>query len=282
MKLVQIYILVFTILLASKANLIIAQNQHKYLQQADSFMLHKNYDAAFKLYDRIWFFATADERQILAKNYLESAFQTQQFYSYLHIIHVFKNLEKIDLDLTQKLEEIASYFKLQNYEECLHIIESYKGDSAVNFQTNLNYFKLLCELKLNRKDSVIQTANLLKKYASMPQQKAMDQLLENYQKAKIISPKKVRFLSLVIPGLGQLFIKDYKNAVNAIALNGALIGAFLFTAQLYHWPQAALFWVFYVPHYYLGNSRSARDLTIQKNLKMEDQLFTDFKNWDLH
>lgn len=282
MKLVQIYILVFIVLLASKANFIVAQNQQKYLQQADSFFIHNNYDAAFKIYDRMWFFATANEKQILAKNYLESAFQVQQFYSCLHIIHAIKNSEKIDLEIHQKLQEIASYFNLQNYEECLHIIESYKEDSTVNFQTNLNYFKLLCELKLNRKDSVIQTANLLKKYASIPQQKAMDQLLENYQKAKQISPKKIHFFSLLIPGLGQIFIKDYKNAANAIALNGALIGAFLFTAQLYHWPQAALFWVFYVPHYYLGNGRSARDLTIQKNLKMQDTLYTDFKNWELN
>ena len=279
MKLTQIYILAITVFLASKTHNVFAQTSSKCKQEADSLFFAKSYQSAYALYHRIWFFASENEKSTITNNYLLSAFYAQHYNTSLEIIQFLKSGAKPNLGSDQKLIEIVAYFNAENYEDCTKQIENYMDDSINNFQANLAYFKLLCEIKLNRKDLVRQSALHLKKFATAKQQLSLDSLLNRYENMRYFSPQKAQILSLLLPGLGQLYQKDYHNAGNAFFVNGSLIGATIITAHFYNWPQAALFWIFYVPHYYLGNGRSSRDLALQKNEKIKENVYAQFKNW---
>jgi hypothetical protein len=77
--------------------------------------------------------------------------------------------------------------------------------------------------------------------------------------------------------LGQWYAKDKRNALNALALNGTLITCMVVTANFYSWPSSLLFWVYYVPHYYLGNARAAKDIAIEKAEQKRWHYFQAFK-----
>jgi len=282
MKLKIIYILIFTLLVASKAQSVYAQNIHDCMQQADSFMQNNNSQAAYTLYDRIWHFASNKEKQDISQNYLTSAFKTERFSSSLNILQFLKNQTDTEIGSDQKLMEVAAHFNLENWDECMQVIDEYATDSIDGLQANLSYFSLLCALKTNQNERMQTSINQLKKYASESKQKSLDSLYQAYQQTQFVLPNKAKILSLLVPGLGQVYQKEYSQAANAFTLNALLIGASILTAHFYNWPQAALFWAFYVPHYYFGNARSARDMAHQKNTKIEEERYLGFKNWELN
>lgn len=280
MKLKRIYITAIIVLIASKFNFSHAQNLSNAIQKADSLIKANDIDAAYHLYDRIWFFAEPIYQQQITLTYLDAAFKSQHFNRSLYLINTLKNRSESMLGSDQKLLEVASHFNLENWEDCLNSVDHYLADSLNELEANLYYFKLLCELKLGQKDSVQNTAQQLKKFANLAKQKELDSILFIYQNAQFVSLKKAQIGSLILPGLGQLYQKNYSNAANAFILNGSLMGAFLLTSHFYNWPQAALFWVYYIPHYYLGNAKSSKDLAIEKNKKTSESTYQMFQNWN--
>ena len=282
MKLKRIYIPVIIVLIASNFYFAHAQNLPNALQKADSLWQANDIEAAYHLYDRIWFFADPKTKQKIAHAYLDAAFKSEQYNRSLYLINTLKNWSEPNFGSDQKLLEVATHFNLENWEDCLNSVDHYLADTLNELEANLYYFKLLCELKLGQQDSVQNTVQQLKKFANLSKQKELDSILFNYQNAQFVSIKKAQIGSLILPGLGQLYQKNYSNAANAFILNGSLVGAFLITAHFYNWPQAALFWVYYIPHYYLGNAKSSKDLAIEKNKNTNESIYQSFQKWNLN
>lgn len=55
-----------------------------------------------------------------------------------------------------------------------------------------------------------------------------------------ISPIKALVMSLFLPGLGQAYAHDYKNAVNSVALNSVFVYAMIRTFNSYSWPEVVM------------------------------------------
>lgn len=71
------------------------------------------------------------------------------------------------------------------------------------------------------------------------------------------NPHKAKHLSMFLPGLGQLYAKDYKNAVNSFFLNTALLGLGLWAAVVYT-PFDGIVWVSpWLRRYYVGGYKKA-------------------------
>ncbi len=85
-----------------------------------------------------------------------------------------------------------------------------------------------------------------------------------YRKAKKINrkkPKTARVLSMVLPGAGQLYAGDYRNALNSFGLNAVMGYWFYYTAVRLSIPDAILStgpWLF---RYYAGGYQRAPVLT---------------------
>lgn len=285
MNLRKIYIQVTFLLLANFTGKLNAQHLTSYLQKADSLFEAKQHEEAVKIYHRVWFFCDNEMKQEMASKYVLAMFETKQFHNLKQIIFYPKENATVSLTNEEVLIGIAAIFNLEQWELCLDKTELYLMDSCClepEFQANLLYFKLLSQVKLAQKQDAMQTAEALKKYThNTNAQSALDSLIKSYQNHTPYNVKSIKTLSSFLPGLGQLYMKDFQNAGNAILLNGGLITATVVTAHFYNWPQAVLFWVYYVPHFYFGNAKSAVEIAHAKNEAQNNLYFEAFKNIQL-
>jgi len=102
--------------------------------------------------------------------------------------------------------------------------------------------------------------------------KQVDSLLAISQQLKYKSPKFAKLLSTILPGAGQIYVGDWRNGINALAIN-MVTGYLLTDALLEHRYNDALFsflWLF--QRYYLGNRHHAEEIAQRYNLHLNQLL----------
>lgn len=105
-----------------------------------------------------------------------------------------------------------------------------------------------------------------------PSQRA--EVKKHFKKAKKINrkkPKTAKVLSMVLPGAGQLYAGDYRNALNSFGLNALMAYWFIYTAQTFTFSDAILSTGSWVFRYYAGGYQRAPLLTEEvKDKKLKD------------
>ncbi len=97
---------------------------------------------------------------------------------------------------------------------------------------------------------------------------------KHFKKAKKINrkkPKTAKVLSMVLPGAGQLYAGDYRNALNSFGLNALMAYWFIYTTQTFTLGDAVLSTGSWVFRYYAGGYQRAPLLTEEvKDKKLKD------------
>ena len=101
----------------------------------------------------------------------------------------------------------------------------------------------------------------------------IDSILNKGNELKFKSPKKAEIFSTFLPGLGQFYNSFYKDALNALALNGLnfYITYYLINKELYL--QGGLYFLYFGIRYYNGNRYRAHQGAIDFN----DRLINKYK-----
>jgi len=102
--------------------------------------------------------------------------------------------------------------------------------------------------------------------------KQVDSLLAVSQQLRYKSPKFAKLLSTILPGAGQIYVGDWRNGINALAIN-MVTGYLLTDALLEHRYNDALFsflWLF--QRYYMGNRHHAQEIAQNHNLHLNQLL----------
>ena len=115
----------------------------------------------------------------------------------------------------------------------------------------------------------------IKKYYGEPYYEYIDSIFYNSDKLDIKSPKRARLLSLFIPGLGQIYSKDYKNGINSLILNS--ITSYLFLNSIMDKKYLDTLIIYYTPfrRYYQGSRSNAELIANNYNQKISQQ-FAEF------
>jgi hypothetical protein len=94
-------------------------------------------------------------------------------------------------------------------------------------------------------------------------------MLGESRRTSLYSESTAQWLSTFVPGLGQLYVGDFKNALNALALNSLLFywGTDLLVSHKYFDSVIEFSGVFL--RYYLGNRYRAAELAREKNEKKQ-------------
>ena len=104
----------------------------------------------------------------------------------------------------------------------------------------------------------------------------LTQLNLHVQELRFKSPAKAKWLSTFLPGLGQLYAEDYKNAINALAINSITIGLITYSFLDKDYLQILLSEALLFERYYTGNRVNA-EMTAEKfNLKLNNKTFNSF------
>ncbi len=97
----------------------------------------------------------------------------------------------------------------------------------------------------------------------------IDTLLQEARNFFYKSPDDARGLSTLIPGLGQFYIGDYPNALNAFVLNGGLIAWMVYKLWHGNLGDAYVIYYFLFRRYYYGNRYHAQRLAQEYNENLD-------------
>lgn len=278
MNLKKIFILLFTLPLAISNNLLPAQSLSQAMDSAANAMVHKNYKESYLLFKRCSYFANENQRNEMLEPLAISAFYNGEYDEAIKAFTTLKNGINTNYKPSNEIMRLACLINLQQWEQLIdetNSLDVIKNDSSL--LTNALFFRLLSFIQINNKEQAVKTAEELKSKVFFDNQHGFDSLMVAYKKDKFPNPQKAATLSYILPGLGQFYCKDSKNGLNALFLNGILIGGLVYTAYLYNWPSAVLFWLYYVPHYYIGNTRAAKEIAFQKGNDKKWHYFENFK-----
>jgi hypothetical protein len=112
----------------------------------------------------------------------------------------------------------------------------------------------------------------------------VDVLFEKNRKVDKISPKRAKIMSMIIPGLGQLYVGDIKNGLNSFILSVGLFSLGVRSAIINNPLDAAISTLPWFQRYYQGGFKKAELIAMakiqEKRYKIYNQLLDEVEKAD--
>lgn len=96
-------------------------------------------------------------------------------------------------------------------------------------------------------------------------EEAVDSLIRETKDFYYLSPESARQLSMLIPGLGQIYARDWFNGINSFILNGAMIYWMGYKIFNRYYGDAWTIYFFLFRRYYLGSMHNAERIAEEHN-----------------
>ena len=244
----------------------ISQKQIKSFDDAIKEFNSGNYELSIPFFKRIAFF---ESNNIINLKYLADSYQKIKSYdkAIVHYSLIYniakndsiKNEVIIEMTKTYILQEKYNYAKIEalNIKEINHgftdrknyylsIISFFENE----FENSKNYLSLISSLSDSSKKIICKLYNGAEKNHLNP------------------NPKVASFLSMVLPGSGQIYCGELKSGINSFLLTGAALTAFTLINIRYSFLDAILGVFPYYQRYYTGGVINAQNLAENK-IKMK-------------
>ena len=241
----------------------ISQSQISPLDLARLYSEEKNYNSAILEYKRYLFFNKQSNNSTTVLLELYKSYQAIEDWP-----NAFSTIEKAYLSIADdslkdriyidKAIMLISKGEIQRSEIILTKISKYTNYEKIKRES---YYWLGLGHLYSYK--WMEAKNNIKKYFGVSYNQYIDSIFINSNKLDLKSPQRARLFSLIIPGLGQIYSKDYKNGINSLILNS--LTSYLFFNSIIDKNYQNSLVIYYTPfeRYYQG-SRSNAEL-IAKN-----------------
>lgn len=260
-----------------------AQSLKETLAFADTMYTEKNYEAALRQYKRVLFFNVSDnENGYVHQRLADCYFAVQNLDKALFEYSIAYNLESNDSIKNEfTFKRVLIYTLLENYNDASMELLSMEDSLSDYFSKRKSFYTGVINLQFDSASKAkINFINALNSSDSVSIKK-VERLFSHYHPNRP-HPNLARVLSAIIPGSGQLYIGDYKNAINSLILSGGLATLFMIVAVNYTFVDAFFGVMPYFQRYYLGGIKHARSGAIEKreyNRKnLLNNIFTVFEN----
>ncbi len=248
------------------------------LEYADSLAATRQFSAAITEFKRFVFFHPADRELYCA--FMGIGLSYREEHDYSHAISYLQSSQALapsdSIYEAASLEIALTYFASGDAGSGLLEVERVLIDSSSpQFVRRALFVKLVALIKRHdweQADSTLHT------FLQQPESKSKDFLYRAVDSAIVVAKETSLFsedaaewLSAFFPGLGQLYSGDYKNALNALALDG-LLGYWVvdLIATHQYFDGVMLFSGAFL-RYYLGNQYRAALIAHEKNEEIEQE-----------
>jgi tetratricopeptide (TPR) repeat protein len=243
------------------------------LALADSLALMGRDERAIEYYERVVFFDAdntfMDSYERIAECYqrLQRWPDAERFFELAaNVSHVASNqnvlvkkkveamlMQKKFLELRQDLFTLEQAEGINDYEYHLLMAISYFGEE--NFVDSKKHFLLSCK--------------------SSEQQEKVVQAFSRIDRINRLNPKTARILSMVMPGLGQLYAGDIKNGIISFGLTSGLLVLGYHAALSFGFFDAALMVLPWYQRYYFGGFKRAELIAIAKKKERRAKVYNE-------
>tara|TARA_B100001094_G_scaffold241565_1_gene237429 strand:- start:1685 stop:2515 length:831 start_codon:yes stop_codon:yes gene_type:complete len=242
---------------------VISQKQIKSFDDAIKEFNSGNYELSIPYFKRIAFF---ESNNILNLKYLADSYQnTKSFDKALVHYSLIYNISKNDSIKNEVIIEMAKTYILQekyNYAK----IEAFNiKEINQTFTDRKNYYLSIISFYMNEFEN---SKNYLLSISSLSDSssKIINELYANTIKnIHNPNPKVASFLSMILPGAGQVYSGEFKSGINSFLLTGAALTAFTIINIRYSFLDAILGVFPYYQRYYTGGVINAQKMAEKKN-----------------
>ncbi len=242
-------------------------------QVADKFMEQGDYYSAAKFYSRVYFFADKSQLGRINGKLGMAYFGKGDFKRAYNHFDVAQKLESDDSTKTEWfLRKTSALILRHQYKLALLGILNYRGKFTSRQQKNLIFLKGTVYFAEEKYDEAKKTfVQIIDPGDSL----ALARLDSLFTKKNLMRPNPVtaKWLSIFIPGLGQIYAGDIKNGINSFALNATLF--YLFARDAVRFSFTESFFVFYpwIQRYYQGGYERAQRIAKKKRRQKRAQVY---------
>lgn len=188
--------------------------------------------------------------------------------NYYYDLAYFSADEVTKVDIT--LQKASSYLLLQNY--------SYARIELFNLPTSLSYeqerMSTFYTAMLEFAEGNFEISEIEFKQIAQDTV-ALGELFQKNKKIDKLKPKTAKVLSIILPGLGQVYAGDWKAGINSLVLTGGLFYLGIRSGIRYSFIDATISVLPWFQRYYTGGFKRAEKIAEAKILERRHAVFND-------
>ena len=227
------------------------------------------YDEAITEYKRYIFFNPHGEQTSAAYSKIALAYRNQQ--EWLSAIEAFRmailTAQSDSLRYEAELALAVTYIANGNYSAAeLVLLKLEMTIPPQHIKQRAAFLRGIATLYANKWDHAKEAFEAY--FLSDPDpflQAKVDSLIEETKHFYYRSPESARQLSMIIPGLGQIYAGDWGNGINSFVLNGSMIAWMGYKVFNRYFSDAWVIYYFLFRRYYAGNMYNAARIVEEKN-----------------
>lgn len=250
-----------------------AQNAEQTLALADELFARQQYESALKYYHRVAFFGGDDLQQQVFPRLAECYFHEGDYESSLFYWNLSVNTTDNDSLKTEYLfSGVLCFYLLEQYDYALQNLLTFDEGDDDFFKRRFHFYHALISMKSDRHEEALSHFVQV-----VDDQRVRSEIENRFAEVRLDrpNPKTARILSMIIPGSGQLYAGDYRNAVNSFALNGLLLGVTYLVALNYSTIDAVLSVIPWFQRYYMGGFSKVEHIALQRQLEKREDLLSN-------
>lgn len=249
-----------------------SQSLEQTLELADNQYLANNYQGAIENYQRVLFFDETQQFPYIHERLANCYFTENILDKALFEYNVAYNLASIDSVKNElSFKRILIFILLDKYNDATFELLSLNDSLSEYFSQRKYFYQGIVSLV---SDSIVTAKTEFEK-ALHPldsgSRKQLSLAFAKYHPSRP-NPKIANLMSVFIPGAGQLYSGDYKNAANSFILTGGLVVLFFATAVNYTFLDAFVSVMPYFQRYYFGGIKKAKATAIAKRENNKDKM----------
>jgi len=231
-----------------------------------------NYGPAVAEFQRVAFF---DSENKYTDVYLKIA---RSFYSLDDFGKAIKNFDiayRIEENDSAKYEilfgKVLCYFKLNNYFMALNELFAIPENTTAYFFNKRNLFLAISYFGIEDYGNAMQHF-----CAFLPPEGASEilALFEHFEKfRKRFDPDKIQTMSIILPGLGQIYSGNFASGLNSLVLVGGIALLTVYIWQLYGALDALMSMSSWYYRYYSGGHQNAKKFAIDKISHKKEEVY---------
>lgn len=245
---------------------------------ANQLYQQKSYQNAVEAYKRVVYFDSTSlySNQIYPKiaDCLFNLEKYQESADYYDLAYF--STEDSLLKDTYILKKISCFLILQEYDYAEIELLNLGSDLPDSLEYDKNFSEAILRFA---KEEYDLSEQIFKKLAS--DTLAINALFDKNTKVSKISPKKAKIMSMIMPGLGQLYVGDIKNGLNSFILSAGLFALGVRSAIINNPLDAAISVLPWFQRYYQGGFKKAELIAIakiqEKRYKIYNQLLDEIE-----
>ncbi len=247
------------------------QTAEESYRMADDLFSHGQYEAAIALYERVAFFDQGRQSDCYlqigrAQLYLGQYTNAEKQFEY-----GFQSATNDSSRAVIIMDKALLYILTGRYD--MAQLELFSIDNAVDSMFHFRYNLLLGLSLLGQNKFEESRQHLLLIVKTGKEKNSLDSLIAVARKWEKRKPGAAFYMSLLLPGSGQLRYSYYQEAVNSFMLNGLLFTLMYMVYTEYGMLDASLSVLPWIGRYYLGGATLAEKLAIKKTAAMKEEVF---------